>query len=125
MYKFLVFLLRLTVGLGDTLELVLLLDGVAVGGSLGGVDELVGQALGDALDVPEGGLAGAGAQQPDGLVDAAQRGHIHGLATHGSGAADTGGVLTGARVDDGLDQDLQGVLETRRKTGFQCLLRST
>ena len=38
-----------------------------VGAALGGVDELVGQALRDGLDVPEGGLAGAGAQQPDGL----------------------------------------------------------
>ncbi|KAF8357778.1 hypothetical protein PRIPAC_92773 [Pristionchus pacificus] len=34
-----------TVKLGDTLEFVLLLDGVAVGGFLGGVDQLVGQAL--------------------------------------------------------------------------------
>ena len=38
-----------------------------VGAALGGVDELVGQALRDGLDVPEGGLAGARAQQPDGL----------------------------------------------------------
>ena len=57
----------LSVGLGHTLQLVLLLDGVAVGAALGGVDELVGQALRDGLDVPEGGLAGASAQQPDGL----------------------------------------------------------
>ena len=42
-------------------------DGVAVGAALGRVDELVGQAHGDQLDVAEGGLAGAGAQQPDSL----------------------------------------------------------
>ena len=100
----------LTVRLGDTLQLVLLLDGVAVGGSLGGVDELVSQTLGDRLDVTEGGLAGARAQQPDGLVDAAQRGHVDGLATDGAGAADTGRVLTRARLDDGSDQNLQRVL---------------
>ena len=63
----------LTVGLGNTFELVLLLDGVAVGAALGGVDELVGQALGDGLDVAEGGLAGAGAQKPDGLESREQR----------------------------------------------------
>ena len=57
----------LTVRLGDTLELVLLLDGVAVAGSLGGVDQLIGQALCDGLDVPERGLTGSGAQQPDSL----------------------------------------------------------
>ena len=39
-------------GLGDVLRLVLLLDGVAVVAALGRVDELVGQALGDRLDVP-------------------------------------------------------------------------
>ena len=53
--------------LGHTLDLVLLLDGVRVGGSLGGVDQLVGQALGDGLDVAEGSLASSGGQQPDSL----------------------------------------------------------
>ena len=57
----------LTVGLGDTLELVLLLDGVAVGATLGSVDQLVGQALGDRLDVTERGFTGAGAKEPDSL----------------------------------------------------------
>ena len=57
----------LTVRLGDTLELVLFLDGIAVAGSLGGVDQLVGQALGDGLDVTESGFPGSGAQQPDSL----------------------------------------------------------
>ena len=60
----------LSVGLSDTLKLVFLLDGVAVGASLGGVDELIGQALGDALDVTERSLPGAGAEEPDSLVDA-------------------------------------------------------
>ena len=57
-----------------------------VGAALGGVDELVGQALRDGLDVPEGGLAGAGAQQPDGLFDGRCQ-----------GARKPGGVLARAR----------------------------
>ena len=52
----------LSVGLGHTLQLILLLDGVAVGAALGGVDQLIAEALGDGLDVPEGGLPGAGAE---------------------------------------------------------------
>ena len=52
----------LSVGLGHTLQLVLLLDGVAVGAALGGVDQLVAEALGDGLNVPEGGLPGASAE---------------------------------------------------------------
>ena len=47
---------------------------VAVGAALGGVDQLVGQALGDRLDVVEGGFVGARAQQADSLVDV-ERGH--------------------------------------------------
>ena len=57
----------LSVGLGHSLQLVLLLDGVAVGGALGGIDQLVSETLGNGLDVAESGLAGSGAQQPDGL----------------------------------------------------------
>ena len=37
----------LSVRFGHTFEFVFLLDGVAVGAALGGVDELVGQALGN------------------------------------------------------------------------------
>lgn len=71
------------------------------------VDELISQALGDGLDVPEGGLTGSSAQQPNSLVDTAQGRHIDGLTTHGTGTSDTGGVFTGAGVHDGQDQDLQ------------------
>ena len=59
----------LSVGLGHSLELVLLLDGVAVGGSLGGINQLISQTLGDGLDVTESSLTGAGAQKPDGLEE--------------------------------------------------------
>ena len=55
----------LSVRFGDTFKFVLLLDGVAVRAALGGVNQLVSQALGDGLDVTERGLAGSGAQQPD------------------------------------------------------------
>ena len=51
----------LTVRLGDTLEFILLLDGVGVAGSLGGIDQLVGQALCDRLDVTESCLPGSSA----------------------------------------------------------------
>ena len=37
----------LTIGLGNTLELILLLDGIRVGRSLGGVNELLSKALSD------------------------------------------------------------------------------
>lgn len=49
---------RLAVGLGNTLDLVLLLDGVRVLAVVGGVDDLVGEALGNRLEVAESLLAG-------------------------------------------------------------------
>lgn len=49
---------NLTVGLGDTLQLILLLDGVGVGRALGGVDELISKALSNGLDVAESRLTG-------------------------------------------------------------------
>lgn len=51
-------------------------------------------------------LAGKSSEETH-LVDATQGRHIDGLATDGTGTSNTGGVLTGSRVDDGADQDLQ------------------
>jgi hypothetical protein len=100
----------LTVGLGHTLDLVLLLDGVAIGGTSGGVDDLISQALGNGLDVSERGLAGAARHQVQSLVHATEGGHVHSLSAHNTGGTDAGGVLTGTSVDDGINQDLDGVL---------------
>ena len=107
---FLFFFFVLSVTLGYTLQLVLLLDSVAVTASLGGVNELFGQTFGDALDVTEGRLAGADGQQSDGLVDAAEWRYVYGLPPHGTGAADTSAVLAGTAVDDGVYGNLDGVL---------------
>lgn len=48
----------LSVGLGNALEFVLLFDSVGVGRALGRVDQLVGKALCDRLDIAEGGFTG-------------------------------------------------------------------
>ena len=49
-----------------------------------------------------------GGEESDGLVDPAERGDIDGLATDGTLGADTGGVLTGTSVDDGVNENLGG-----------------
>jgi len=61
----------LPVALGDTLQLVLLLDGIRVAAALGGVDQLLSEALSDGLDVAERRLTGARGKEGDGLVDTA------------------------------------------------------
>jgi hypothetical protein len=101
---------RLSVGLGHTLQLVLLLDRVRVAASLGGIDQLLGEALSNGLDVAEGRLAGARRQEGDGLVDSSQWGYVDGLSADGAGGADSGRVFSGSAVDNGVDSDLDGVL---------------
>ena len=49
---------KLTVHLGNTLNLVLLFDGVGVSRLVGGVDQLISQALSDGLQGAEGGGTG-------------------------------------------------------------------
>jgi hypothetical protein len=101
---------RLSVGLRHTLQLVLLLDSVRVAASLGSVDQLLSKALSDRLDVAERSLAGTGGEQGNGLVDAAERGHIDGLPADGTGGTNTGRVFAGAAVDNSVDGNLDGVL---------------
>lgn len=101
---------HLTVRLGNTLELVLLLDGVRVGGSLGSVDKLLSKALSNGLDVAERGLTGTNGEKSDGLVDTAEWGDIDGLATDGSGRSNASRVLTWSAVDNGVNANLDWVL---------------
>merc|ERR1712100_401712 len=113
---------RLPVSLGHALNLVLLLDGVAVGGTLGGVDELLGEALSDGLDVAESSFAGTGGQEPDGHVDTAQRRDIDGLAADHTSGTDAARVLTGTGVHDGIHDDLDRVLAGEEGDDLACVL---
>merc|ERR1719369_946500 len=115
----------LTIGLGNSLQLILLLDGVAVAGALGRVDELVGQALGDGLDVAEGGLSGSGTQQPDSLVDTAQRRDVHSLSPHSSRPTNASRVLAGSGVDDGVHKNLEGVLPGEEMDDLKAVVDDT
>lgn len=101
---------HLSVALGDTLQLVLLLDSVRVAASLGGVDQLFGQALSNGLDVAERGLAGTGGEEGDGLVDSAEGRDIDSLTTDSTGGTNSGRVFAGTAVDNGVNGNLDGVL---------------
>lgn len=80
----------LSVGLGHTLQLILLLDCIAVAASLGGVDQLFSQALGNALDVSEGGFTGTDREEGDSLVDSAKGRNVDCLTTDSTSGANTG-----------------------------------
>lgn len=101
---------RLSVALGDTLQLVLLLDSVRVAASLGSVDQLLSQALSDRLDVAERGLTGTDGEQSNSLVNAAEGRHIDSLSSDGTGGTNSRAVFSGAAVDNGVNGDLDRVL---------------
>lgn len=100
----------LTIGLRDALDLILLLDGVAVGGASGSVDDLIGEALRDSLHVAEGRFPGPGGHQVDGLVDAAERRHVNSLSSDHSCGAHASRVFARTTVYDCVHEHLHGVL---------------
>lgn len=100
----------LPIALGHTLQLILLLDGVGVAASLGGVDQLFGETFGNGLDVSEGSLTSADGQEGDRLVDTAKRRNIDSLSSDGTSASDSGAVFTWSAVDDSVDGHLDRVL---------------
>jgi hypothetical protein len=48
-------------------------------------------------------------EEGNGLVDAAKRRNVHGLTTHGTLRANTGGILTRTSVNDGINENLSEV----------------
>ena len=99
----------LPITLRHPLQLILLLNRIAITTPLRRINQLLGQTLRHALHIPERRLPRPDRQQRYRLVDPAQRGHVHGLATHGARAADARAVFARAAVHDRVDGDLERV----------------
>merc|ERR1711977_210444 len=82
----------LPVSLSNALN-ILLLDRIAVGGSLGGIDDLLSQAFCDRLDVAECCFASTSGEQENRLVDTTQRRNVDSLATNHTSRTDAARVL--------------------------------
>jgi len=111
----------LPVALGNTFQLVLLLNGIRIAASLGSINQLFGQALGNAFDVTERSFAGTDGEQSNGLVDTAERRHVDGLTTDGTGGTDTCAIFAGSAVDNGVDGNLNGVLVCEDVDDFESV----
>merc|ERR1712240_772336 len=103
-------------------QLVLFLDGVTVGATLGGVNDLVTETLCDRLDIPEGSLTSPGAQEPDGLVNPPQWRDVHNLTSDCSSPTNSCGIFTRSGVDDSIDHDLQWVLSSPKMNYLEAVL---
>jgi len=112
-----------SVTLGNTLDLILLSDGIRVSStdSLGGVDNLVSKSFSHRLVGSEGGLSGSFAQQVDSLVDSSQRRNINGLSSDGTTRSNSSGVLSGTRLNDGLENNLKRVLVSEQVDNLEGL----
>lgn len=112
----------LTVGLGDSLQLVLLLDGVRGRRTLGSVDQLFSQTFSDGLDVSEGSFSSTNGDQSNSGVDSSQWRDINSLSSDGTRRTDSGGVFSGTRVDDTVNNDLERVLASQDVDNLQSVL---
>merc|ERR1719503_67268 len=110
------------IGLGHTLDLILLLDCVAVRRFLGGVHDLISEALRHGLDVTESAVASTGGDERDGLVDTAQWRDIHGLTTHNTSRSDTRGIFPRATVLHGIHVHLEWVLVGEEVDNLESVL---
>ena len=122
MINVIIIITRLTIGLGDTFNFILLLNGIRVGGSTRGIDEFLGQTLGHGLQIAKGGLPGAGGQQVEGIIDATKGGHIDGLSSNDSGATDARGVFAGTGIENGVHDDLNGILVREQVNDLERVL---
>merc|ERR1719347_286524 len=116
---------QLSVRLSHTLQFVLLFDGITVGASLSGIDQLITETLSDRLDVPESRLARTSAKQPDGLIHAPQRRHIYGLAPDCTSASNPSGILARPRVDNRVNDNLEGVLSREQVDYLEAVLHDS
>jgi len=117
-----------SVTLGNSLDLILLLDGEGVGtgaDTLGGGDDLVSEALRKSLVGSERRLSGTLADQVDSLVDSSERRDIDGLSADGTTGTDSGGVLTSTTLDDGLKENLERVAAGEQVDDIKGLLEVT
>lgn len=115
-------LATLSVGLGDSLNLVLLLDGERVGALFGAVHDLISEALSARLNVSEGAVSGTLSDEGDGLVNSSQWRNIDGLSSNNTARSDTSRVLSGATVLHGINKDLNRVLVGEQVNNLERLL---
>jgi hypothetical protein len=117
---------RSSVTLGDSLDFVLLLDGVRVAGTLTNtlmsIDNLIGKALAHALVGSEGSLSGSLADQVNRLVHSSQWAHVDSLTSNGTTRSNSCGVFTSTSLHDGLEKNFQWVLVSEEMDDLEGLL---
>jgi len=112
-----------SVTLGNSLDFVLLLDGVGVGltNTLGGIDDLVSEGLTHWLEGSESRFSGSLTEEIDGLVDSSKWWNINSLSSDGTSGTNSCWVLSGTWLNDGLEQDFEWVLSSKKVDDLKSL----
>ena len=71
------------------------------------------------------GATHADGEERDGLVDSSERRDVDGLSSDGTLRTDSGRVLSGSGVDDGVDEDLDGVLLSDEVDDLESVLHDS
>ena len=96
---------RSSVTLGNSLDLVLLFDGVGVSltDTLGSGDDFISKDLAHALVGSEAGVSGSFTHKVDSLIDSSKWGNINSLSSDGKTGTNSGGVLSSSSLNDSLE----------------------
>mmetsp|Transcript_20047 Transcript_20047/g.30346 ORF Transcript_20047/g.30346 Transcript_20047/m.30346 type:complete len:254 (+) Transcript_20047:232-993(+) len=122
---FVFLLLCLTVTLGNALNLILLLDSIRVRRSTCSVDQLLSQALSHGLQVSETSLSCSSGNQVESVVYSPERRHINSLSPYYSSSSNTSGIFPGTRINNGIHNNLDGVLVGKNVNDFKGVLNNT
>ena len=96
---------RSSVTLGNSLDLILLFDGVGVSltNTLGSGDDFISEDLGHALVGSEAGVSASFTHKVDSLIDSSKWRNIDSLSSNGTTGTNSGGVLSSSSLNDGLE----------------------
>ena len=96
---------RSSVTFGNSLDLVLLFDGVGVSltNTLGGSNDFISKNLAHGFVGSEAGVSGSFAHKVDSLVDSSKWRNINSLSSNGTTGTNSGGILSGSSLNDSLE----------------------
>jgi len=118
-------IIYLTVGLGNTLSLILLLDGIGVAGALSSVHELISKTLSDGLNVTESSVTNTLGKEVKRLVDTTKRRNINSLTLDGTTSAYTSRIFTDASINNSINKNLDWVLISHEGNDLKSVLDDT
>mmetsp|Transcript_26974 Transcript_26974/g.41362 ORF Transcript_26974/g.41362 Transcript_26974/m.41362 type:complete len:251 (+) Transcript_26974:455-1207(+) len=112
----------LTIRFRDTFDFILFLDCIRVGTSSCSINQFFRQTFSSRLEVTKGRFSRTGRQEIERIIDAAKGTHVHGLATHHTGASHARGIFARSGIDNGVHHHLNGVLVRQEMNDFERVL---